>query len=94
MAGKDLKEASLSMASRKKLLKTPVPMRPDTPDNLHISKAEFIARRRKEKEEAVAVEDFKKKFREEKKEIKEVSSGVQEEKGQEEVKRGRPKKID
>jgi len=56
MSGADLKQAAERMAKRKEILKQPVPMRPDEPENIKLSKAEFIAKRRAEKEEAVEKE--------------------------------------
>lgn len=98
------KNIAQKIADRKKLMQEPVFKRPYAPENLHISKEQFIAKRRHEKEEALEVEKFRKEFREKK--IKEdkgvISDGVQgkeEEKGQEvteveQPKRGRPKRIE
>lgn len=103
MGGRELKSAAERMAERRKILKTPVNMLPDDPENIRISKAEFLAKRRNAKEEAVAVEQFKKEFRAGKAEklthpaIKEEESGLQEKGKEEEVKtekRGRPKKVE
>ena len=90
MAGSDLKQAAEKMAKRKELLRTSVAMRADAPGNIKLSKAEFIALRRAEKEEELAVAEFKAKR-------KESNDGVQ--KGKEgkeaEVKKvGRPKRVE
>jgi hypothetical protein len=98
MAGKDFANAADKIKRKKELLKLAVPMKPDAPENIRLSKAEFVAKRRHEKEEASAVEQFKKDFRAKKvAEDKEKENGVQEEKGEEEVeikKKGRPKKVE
>ena len=87
MAGTDLKAAAERAAKRRKLLKTPVQMLPDDLSNSKISKADFIAKRRKQKEEEVAVAKFKEEFRKEK-----LTHPAVAEAG--EVKKGRPKKVE
>ena len=93
MSSKDIAEAAAKAQARKKLLKTPVPMRPDAPENITLSKAEFIAKRRAEKEEEAKVSDFRANL----KAKKEIPSGEKEE-GQKEVvvekkKYYKPKKV-
>lgn len=56
MSGADLKQAAERMAKRKEILKQPVPMKPDAPENIKLSKADFIAKRRAEKDEAIEKE--------------------------------------
>lgn len=102
MSGRDIAEAAARIKKKKELLKLAVPMKPYAPENIKLSYAEFVAKRKKENEEEVAVADFRKKFRDGK---KGANNGEQkeEEKGKEildngipgEVKRrvGRPKKI-
>ena len=60
MGASDLREAAARAEKRRKILKQPVAMIADDPDNLRITKADFIAKRRKQKEEELAVEEFKK----------------------------------
>jgi hypothetical protein len=97
MGSRDIAEAAERVKKRKEILRKPVPMLPDAPENIRLSKKEFITKRKHQNEEALAVEEFKKKFREEK--IKEDENGVQE-KGKEAVaeepkkKMGRPKKVE
>ena len=79
----ELKDAAARAAKRRELLKKAVPMLPDDPENIKISKKEFLAKRRHQKEEALAVEQFKKDFRAKKAED-----------APEEVKKGRPKKVE
>ena len=102
------KDSILTMKEKRKLMKQPVPMLPDAPENIQLSKKEFIAKRQKEKEESLAVEQFRKEYREKKaKDEKEAKkpNAVQEKKETEEVdeiapkpkiavRRGRPKKIE
>ena len=88
----ELKNAAERAKKRREILKKPVPMLPDDPDNIRISKADFLAKRRKQKEEELAVEQFKRDRK-----AKEVTSGVQgEEKAETEVlkKVGRPKRVE
>jgi hypothetical protein len=97
MSGRDLKDAAEKMAKRKEIMKKQVPMLPDAPENIRLSKAEFIAKRRHEKEEGIAVENFKKEFRAKKiaEDTKEVNHGVQEEIEEvKEVKKARKKKVE
>lgn len=70
MASRDLAEAAARAEKRRELMKQQIPMRPYTPENLHISKAEFIARRRKQQEEDVAVEKYRQDLRAKKEEPK------------------------
>lgn len=93
MSVSDLKSAAERAALRRKLMKTPVPMRPDDPENIRISKADFIAKRRKQKEEEVAVEEFKRSRNAKLTQPKEESDG-QEVKEEKKVLRGRPKKVE
>lgn len=96
MSSKDIGEAQRKAAERKKMLKQPVLIRPDAPDNIKLSKAEFIAKRRAEKEEDVKVAEYRKKLRSEKAQPKEAEDGVQgkKEEGKEVVrKKGGPKKV-
>ena len=94
MAGKDLKDAAERLKRRKEILKQAVPMRPDAPENIHLSKAQFIEKRRKEKEEEIAVA----KYREDYRKTKEVKSAEEKEVKKESVlepkKRGRPKRVE
>lgn len=97
MSGADLKQAAERMAKRKEILKQPVPMRPDAPENINLSKADFIAKRRTEKDEAIE----KEKVWAEHKAKKNLTHPAIAEKGEvEEVKeakkaiRGRPKKVE
>lgn len=88
-------QKSDSIKKKKELLRKAVPMLPDAPDNAHISKAEFIRRRREKTEEDLAVEAYREKYRSEKSAPKkeEKKDEVQEE--EKEVKKvGRPKKIE
>jgi len=106
MASRDIGEAAERAKRKKELMEQPVPMRPYAPENAHMSKAEFIAKRRHEKEEELAVQAFKKKFRLEKAEQDKLEKAEQDKKGQEKpkekthgeekavVKKGRPKKIE
>lgn len=87
------RDAEEQIKKRKAILKTPIIPLPDAPENIRLSKKEFIAKRRKEKENAIKVEAFKESLKEEK--VYGVSH--EEEKGKEEVtevKRGRPKKVE
>ena len=59
MGASDLREAAARADKRRKILKQPVMMIADDPENIRISKADFIAKRRKQKEEELAVEEFK-----------------------------------
>ena len=86
MGAADLKAAADRAAKRRQLLKTPVKMMPDDPENLKISKAMFTAKRRKQREEELAVEQFKKDRKE-----KLTHPAIAEEG---EVKKGRPKKVE
>jgi len=93
--GSKAQESVLTSKERKKLLKQPVPMRPDAPENIRLSKAQFIAKRQEENEEALAVAQFKKDF----KAGKVTKPAVEEEKEETPVvevknKGGRPKKVD
>ncbi len=98
MSSKDLKEAAVKAAERKKLLKQPVPMRPDAPENIRLSKKEFIAKRRAEKEEDLKVEAYRQELRAKKEtptpEIPKEAEGGKEEKKTEVLRRGRPKKVE
>ena len=93
MSSKDLGEAQRKAAERKKLLKQPVPMLPDAPENKFISKKEFIARRRAQKEEDLKVEAYRKSLKAEKsvEKLKEETDGKEEKR---KVLRGRPKKVE
>jgi len=90
MSGADLKQAAERMAKRKEILKQPVPMRPDEPENIKLSKAEFIAKRRAEKEEAVE----KEKVWAEHKAKKLTHPAIAEEGEIKDTKKGRPKKVE
>lgn len=95
MGSKDLKEAHDKAVARKKLLKTPIPMRPDAPENIRLSKKEFIAKRRAEKEEEVKVAEYRQKLRAEKNApAPEEIEDAKEEKEEKKVLRGRPKKVE
>jgi hypothetical protein len=99
MSSRDIAEAAAKAKERKKLLKIPVPMRPDAPENITLSKKEFIAKRKAEKEEDAKVAEFKLKLKSEKNapipEKEEAKDGMQEEgKKEKVVKKGRPKKIE
>lgn len=50
------KEPESKIKRRKEILKTPIAMLPDAPNNINLSKTEFVANRRKEKEDAVEKE--------------------------------------
>ena len=91
MSGKDLKEAAAKIEARKKLLKEPVIKRPDDPENIHLSKEQFIAKRRKEKEDSVEKEKVWQEHL-----AKKRDKNVVQEKGQETpvVKKGRPKRVE
>lgn len=53
-----LEDQAARIKERKELLKKPVPMMPDDPENIRISKAQFIEKRRKQKEKAAAIKRF------------------------------------
>lgn len=94
MAGKDLAEAAARIEARKKLLKQPVPMRPDDPENIHLSKAQFIAKRRKEKEDSVEKEQVWQEHLA-KKGQKDVMQKEEVKEGKVEAKhKGRPKRVE
>ena len=90
----ELKNAAERAKKRREILKKPVAMLPDDPGNIRISKAEFLAKRRKQKEEEIAVEQFKASRREKLTHpaIKEEGDG--EEKTEVLKKVGRPKKVE
>ena len=94
MAGRDLAEAAERIKKRKELLKQAVPMKPDAPENIHLSRDQFIAKRIKEKEEDLAIEKYRQEYRAK----KENKDGVREEKKEEKVeepkKKGRPKRVE
>jgi hypothetical protein len=98
MGGKEIKDAAKSIAEKKKLLRQPVPMLPDAPENIRLSKKEFLEKRRAQKNEDAQVDEYRAKLKAGKKE--EVDSGVQEEEREEEVveevkaKKARKKKTD
>jgi hypothetical protein len=95
MSSKTAKESVLTSKERKKLLKQAVPMKPDAPNNLHISKAQFIANRQKENEEAMYVEKARLEFRAKKQEESDgVQKGEEEKKVEVKNKGGRPKRIE
>ena len=81
MGGKEIKDAAKSIAEKKKLLRQPVPMLPDAPENIKLSKAEFLAKRRAQKNEDAQVDEYRAKLKAGKKE--EVDNGVQEGKKEE-----------
>lgn len=72
----------------------PIKVMPYDPENIKLSKSQFVDKQRRLKEEDEAVREFKEKRK------REASGGVQEEESKEEVtadeapKRGRPKKVD
>jgi len=84
MGASDLREAAARADKRRKILKQPVMMIADDPENIRISKADFIAKRRKQKEEELAVEEFKR--------TRKVAHHAVAEEG-EPVKKGRAKKV-
>lgn len=92
MGGKEIKDAAKSIAEKKKLLRQPVPMLPDAPENIKLSKKEFLEKRKAQKNEDAQVEEYRAKLRAGKKE--EVDDGVQEEVEEvKEVKKARKKKV-
>ena len=94
MSSQDLANAAERLKKRKELLKQAIPMKPDAPENIHLSKVQFIAKRIKENEEELAVEKYRQEYRTK----KENKDGVREEKKEEKVEapktRGRPKRVE
>ena len=93
MGGKEIKDAAKSIAEKKKLLRKPVPMLPDAPENIRLSKAEFLAKRKAQKNEDAQVDEYRAKLKAGKTE--EVDDGVQKETEEvKEVKKARKKKTE
>jgi len=60
------RESASKIKRRKEILKTPIIPQPEAPENIKLSKADFIAKRRKEKEDAVKIAAFKETLKSEK----------------------------